>query len=89
MSFTSEAEKIYFEAEQVHNDFSSRLTLKFPNLTPQEKRLLVLLRIGLSSKEISPILNISPKSVEINRHRLRKKLNLNKDENLIQFIKSM
>ena len=89
MSFTTEAEKIYQDAEQSHNEFLSRLLSKFPNLTNQEKRLLVLLRIGLSTKEIAPVLNISTKSVEIGRHRLRKKINLNKDENLIQFVKSM
>jgi len=88
-SFTTEAEKIYQNAEQAHTEFLSRLLSKYPNLTNQEKRLLVLLRIGLSTKEIAPVLNISTKSVEIGRHRLRKKINLNKDENLIQFVKSM
>jgi len=47
-----------------------------------------LLRIGFSSKEIAPILNISVKSVEISRHRLRKKLNLSQDENLVEFVKT-
>jgi DNA-binding NarL/FixJ family response regulator len=89
MSFTDEIELIYSKAEQVYTDFSERLSLKFPNLTNQEKRLMVLLRIGFSSKEIAPILNISPKSVEISRFRLRKKLNLNKDENLVDFAKNM
>lgn len=89
MSFTNEIELIYSKAEQVYTDFSERLTLKFPKLTNQEKRLMVLLRIGFSSKEIAPILNISPKSVEISRFRLRKKLNLNKDENLVDFAKNM
>jgi len=89
MSFNSEAEKIYQDAEQSHNEFLSRLLSKFPFLTNQEKRLLVLLRIGLSTKEIAPVLNITTKSVEIGRHRLRIKLNLTKDENLIQFVKSI
>ncbi len=89
MSFTDEIELIYSKAEQVYTDFSERLSLKFPNLTNQEKRLMVLLRIGFSSKEIAPILNISPKSVEISRFRLRKKLKLNKDENLVEFAKNM
>ena len=87
MSFNSEAERIYQEAEQSHNEFLSRLVSRFPNLTNQEKRLLVLLRIGLSTKEIAPVLNISTKSVENGRHRLRKKLNLKKEENLTQFVK--
>jgi len=89
MSFAHEVEHIYKQAEQIHSDFVSRLTLRFPELTEHEKRLMVLLRNGFSSKEISPILNISPKSVEISRYRLRKKLNLQKEDNLTQFINAI
>jgi inorganic phosphate transporter, PiT family len=89
MNFENEIEQIYSQAEQVHSDFVSRLSLRFPEMTEHDKRLMVLLRIGFSSKEISTILNISPKSVEINRYRLRKKLKLNKDENLSQFINTI
>lgn len=89
MSFTDEVDKIYSEAENVHKSFIENLNEQFPNLTHQDKRLLVLLRIGLSSKEISPLLNISIKSVEISRYRLRKKLNLDKDKNLVEFTKTI
>jgi PiT family inorganic phosphate transporter len=89
MSFTNEVERIYSEAEQVYADFANRVQQKFPNLTVQDRRLMVLLRIGFSSKEIAPILNISVKSVEISRYRLRKKLNLSQDNNLVDFVKSM
>ena len=89
MSFTNEVEKIYAQADHVYADFSSRLQQKFPKLTLQDRRLMVLLRIGFSSKEIAPILNISVKSVEISRYRLRKKLNISQEENLTEFIKSI
>jgi len=89
MSFSSEVDKIYQQAEQVHNDFMERLNNQFPDLSTQEKRLMVLLRIGLSSKEIAPLLNISMKSVEISRYRLRKKLNLDNKINLVEFTKTM
>ncbi len=89
MSFTDEVDKIYRAAENVHKSFIENLNEQFPNLTHQDKRLLVLLRIGLSSKEISPLLNISIKSVEISRYRLRKKLNLDKDKNLVEFTKTI
>lgn len=89
MSFTSEVDRIYSQADQVYTDFSNRLEQKFPNLTLQDRRLMVLLRIGFSSKEIAPILNISVKSVEISRYRLRKKLNLNQEESLTDFIKNI
>ena len=42
--------------------------------------------LNLSSKEIAPLLNISPKSVEVKRYRLRKKINLPHESNLIDYI---
>lgn len=89
MSFTNEVERIYTQADEVYADFSNKLMQKFPNLSVQERRLMVLLRIGFSSKEIAPILNISVKSVEISRYRLRKKLNLPQNESLVDYIKTM
>ncbi len=89
MSFSDEIEQIYQQAEQVNDEFPNRLTTVSPNLSPQEKKLALLLRVGFSSKEIAPLLNISPKSVEIARYRLRKKLDLKKEENLTQFIKTI
>ena len=89
MSFSDEIEQIYQQAEQVNDEFTNRLSTVSPNLSPQEKKLALLLRVGFSSKEIAPLLNISPKSVEIARYRLRKKLDLKKEENLTQFIKTI
>lgn len=89
MSFTDEIEEFYIKAKKLHHDFPGKLARMHPNLTEQEKKLMILLRIGFSSKEIAPILNISPKSVEIGRYRLRKKLNLQKEDNLTQYIKTI
>ena len=89
MSFSNEVDKIYLKAEQAQVNFMERLQAQYPQLSVQERRLLLLLRIGLSSKEIAPLLNISPKSVEISRYRLRKKLNLERDVNLVQFTQTM
>jgi phosphate/sulfate permease/DNA-binding CsgD family transcriptional regulator len=89
MSFAGEVDRIYQQAEMVHAYFIEKLNLQYPDLTAHEKRLLVLLRIGLSSKEIAPLLNISVKSVEINRYRLRKKLKLDNNINLVEFTKTM
>ncbi|MGE0079405.1 MAG: inorganic phosphate transporter [Bacteroidales bacterium] len=77
------------EAEKMHKDFYHRLSDQFPDLTENDKRLATLLRLGFSSKEIAPLLNISPKSVEIVRYRLRKKINLKQGDNLIQFINNL
>ena len=69
--------------------FYSALREKYPNLTPNEVRLSALIRLDLSSKEIASILNISSKSVEMNRYRLRKKMQLSGSVNLSEFIRGI
>lgn len=77
-----------FEAafNQVHNDFFKRLLLEYPELTPGDLRLAAYLKLNLSSKEIAPLLNISVRGVENKRYRLRKKLGLQEEANLTEFI---
>jgi len=89
MSFKSEKEDFYGQIEQVHHDFLQKLETSFPDLTDNEKRLAAMLRLSLPGKEIATLMNISPKSVEIARYRLKKKLGLSKDENLINFINNL
>ena len=79
----------YAQAESLHEDFNAKLTEAFPSLTPQERRLATLLRLGFSSKYIATLMNITPKSVEISRYRLRQKLGLGKGDNLVTYIQSI
>ncbi len=72
--------------DQVHEQFLQRLREKYPQLTPKDHKLCAFLRINLSSKEIAPLMNISVRSVEVARYRLRKKLALENDVNLVAFI---
>lgn len=72
--------------EKVHVDFYNNLLAKFPNITPNEKKISAFLRLGLSTKDISSITNQTPHSILIARSRLRKKLGLSKEENLTQYI---
>lgn len=74
----------YFD--QVHENFFKRLRVKFPELTPKDQKLCAYLRMNLTTKEIAPLLNISVRGVEISRYRLRKKLDLNSEVNLVAFI---
>ena len=77
------------EVDKIHRDFNQRLATRYPDLTESDRRLAILIRLDFSSKEIAPLLNISPKSVEIARYRLRKKLELKDRENLTEFLKSL
>ena len=64
------------QLEKIHPGFLGRLQLKHPGISVRDKKLCAYLRLGLSSKEISGLQNITYKSVEIARIRLRKKLKI-------------
>jgi DNA-binding CsgD family transcriptional regulator/ligand-binding sensor domain-containing protein len=79
--------KLFKEAfNNADKDFIKKIKTKHSVLTPNDLRLCAYLRLNLSSKEIAPLLNISPKSVEVKRYRLRKKINLPHESNLIDYI---
>ncbi|MFC0606004.1 helix-turn-helix and ligand-binding sensor domain-containing protein [Winogradskyella pulchriflava] len=67
-------------------DFMDKIKAAHPDLTPNDLKFCAYLRLNLSSKEMAPLLNISTKSVETKRYRLRKRLNLNHDESLVNYI---
>ena len=67
-------------------DFLKKIKNLHPELTANDLKLCAYLRLNLSSKEIAPLLNISVKSVEVKRYRLRKKMNLKHESNLISYI---
>lgn len=70
----------YFEA--VHKDFPGDATKKYPDISRTELRLMALIKMSLSSKEIANILNISSDGVKKARQRLRKKMNLSPEDSL-------
>ncbi|PDS26341.1 LuxR family transcriptional regulator [Flavobacterium branchiophilum] len=67
-------------------DFLKKMKTAHPSLTPSDLKLCAYLRLNLSSKEIAPMLHISIRSVEVKRYRLRKKLNLEHDAGLVNYI---
>lgn len=70
----------------VYEDYLKRLGAKYPNLSVNDKKLCAYLRMGLCSKEIAPLLDMTVRSVEMTRSRLRTKLGLNREENLSEFL---
>ena len=75
--------------ETADKDFFKKIKLAHPTLTPNDLRLCAYLRLNLSSKEIAPLLNISVRSLEIKRYRLRKKMDLRHDQGLVEYILSI
>ena len=79
--------KLFEEAfNNVDKDFMKRIKSLHPSITPNDLRLCAYLRLNLSSKEIAPLLNISHKSVEVKRYRLRKKMGLDHEQSLTDYI---
>jgi tetratricopeptide (TPR) repeat protein len=75
--------------QEVHQEFYTNLFEKYPNLTPNEKKLASFLRMNMTSKDISALTTQSVESIKIARTRLRKKLGLQQDANLITFLESI
>ena len=75
--------------ESIYNNFYTRLKTKYPDISSNDLKICALIKLHLSIKEMASILNISPDSVKTARHRLRKKLQLNTEESLTDFILSV
>jgi hypothetical protein len=72
--------------DQAHENFFKRLKSTYPDLTQSDLKLCAYLKLNLSSKEIAPLLNISFRGVETRRYRLRRRMALDADANLVEFI---
>ena len=75
--------------EKVNEEFFSRLVAKHPSLSKNEKHLCGMIKIGLSIKDIATVKNVSPASIEVARYRLRKKLNLEKGQELPEILRAI
>lgn len=71
---------------KVHEAFLNGLIESYPTLSPSDLKLAAYLRMNLSTKEIAHLLNITFRSVELKRYRLRKKMELETDTNLSEFM---
>lgn len=77
------------QIDELHKDFYATLRNEFSDLTRYDLRLCAYIKLGFDSKEISELLNIKPSSVYISRSRLRKKLNIESEEDLHGYLGSL
>ena len=75
--------------EDKNKEFLQRLVALHPKLTQGEKYLATLLRVNLSTKEISMLTGTTPKTINMNRYRLRKSLNLSSEEDLTDYLQNI
>ena len=74
---------------EIHRDFMLRMQNAHRDLTRSELRLCCLIRSSLSTKEIAAVMGIATRSVELKKYRLKKKLNIEREENLMSYIFSI
>ncbi len=75
--------------EKAHGSFLLRLKEKAPGLSPAEIRIIALSKLKLSNKTMAGMLGITPDAVRMNKHRIRKKLNLEEEAELEKFLASV
>ena len=85
----NERKEFNHKVELANQIFYRDLELLYPKLTKNEKKVAALLRLRLSSKEISTLLNVNAKSIDNYRYHIRKKLHLTRDEDLNDFLNSI
>jgi PiT family inorganic phosphate transporter len=89
LNLDKQREDFEMNIDLINEDFYRKLSEKFPQLSENEKKLCAMIRLNLSSKEIAAVQNISSKSVDMNRYRMRKKLNLVNEEDLGKFLSEL
>ncbi|MFT2010581.1 two-component regulator propeller domain-containing protein [Pontibacter sp. 13R65] len=86
IKFENNWEQFELHFNQIHEDFLKRLRDDYPELTHRDIKLCAYLRMNLSSKEMASLLNLSLRGIETSRYRIRKKMNLEQEVNLTEFI---
>ncbi|MDR0895855.1 MAG: transcriptional regulator [Prevotellaceae bacterium] len=81
--------RIEEQFDLIHNNFMTHLQEQHPDLSFNERMMCAYLKMNLSSKEIAPLLNISVRGVETMRYRIRKKINLEHEESLMDYLNRM
>ena len=79
-------EKFQSNVNKVYPGLINRICDSFPLITDAELRMFLLIKLSVKNKDVSEILGISPDSVRKTRFRLKKKLNLAEEDDLVDFI---
>lgn len=87
LRINEELEVFQKNIEEINQDFYHQLLKKYPNLTAKDTELCGLIRLNRSNKEIAALRNISVSSAKMSRYRLRKKLNLKAEDDIVNFLR--
>lgn len=75
--------------DEKSREFLEHLLQKHPDLTQGERHMAILLRVNLVTKDIAMLTGTTPKTVTMNRYRLRKALNLDPEIDLVEYLQSI
>lgn len=84
-----DVESVMSKIENINRSFVLKLSELHPDLTRNDKKIALLLRANLTTKQIATLMDCSPKSVNMARYRMRTHLNLTSDTNLVSYLKSL
>ncbi len=85
----NEVDSIMSKMTDINNEFLQRLGKLHPDLTKNDKNIALLLRANLTTKQIAILMDCSPKSVNMARYRMRLHLNLENDQNLVNYLREL
>jgi DNA-binding CsgD family transcriptional regulator len=89
INFEGDWSKVIMHFEKVHPQFFEKLKALCPDLTMNELRQAAYIRINLTNKEVAQLMNVDTASVKMSRYRIKKKLNLQAEESLSEFIRTV
>lgn len=76
-----------YNFNQVHEEFFNQLKNKCPKLTHKDLKLCAYIKMNLLTKEIAPLMNVSTRGLETHRYRLKRKLNLENNKSLANYLR--
>jgi DNA-binding CsgD family transcriptional regulator len=79
--------KLYFE--RVHHGFFDDLQAMVPGLNSRDLKLCALIKLNMDSRQIASIMHITPESAKVARYRVKRKLGLNSEDNILDFFSSL
>ena len=89
ISYNSNWDEFEILFEKVHNSFYARLNARFPTLTANDRKICAFLKLNMSNKDIMQITFQSDEALKKARLRLRQKLEISREINLITFLQSI
>jgi DNA-binding CsgD family transcriptional regulator len=79
--------KLYFE--RIYHGFFEELQAIAPRLNARDLRLCALIKLNMDSRQIASVMNITPESAKVSRYRIKRKMGLNSEDNILHFLSSL